>query len=204
MVIAMQYANKSVDKCLLQRLSTSYRQWWFIALPHEEKWKQVIPVSWFYDPLHIPDERHCINHIAHPQRVRSIGGVYIHYRYIRRLLSVCCRCSAADRWPGEAREPARKRNVSVVTVSRDALKPLWAVVYAVAWDDLSTYPEARSSKQIHEWSTKDPLKIPISLQTLSLMGRDHDHISCGMLLINCNMLMISCIQWSIYWSKLMT
>ncbi|WP_215250194.1 hypothetical protein, partial [Escherichia coli] len=35
----------SVDKCLLQRLSTSYKQWWFIALPHEEKWKQVIPVS---------------------------------------------------------------------------------------------------------------------------------------------------------------
>lgn len=33
------------DKCLLQRLSTSYKQWWFIALPHEEKWKQVIPVS---------------------------------------------------------------------------------------------------------------------------------------------------------------
>ncbi|EFI4175642.1 hypothetical protein DXE50_01965 (plasmid) [Escherichia coli O145] len=29
----------------LQRLSTSYKQWWFIALPHEEKWKQVIPVS---------------------------------------------------------------------------------------------------------------------------------------------------------------
>ncbi len=45
MVIAMQYANKSVDKCLLQRLSTSYKQWWFIALPYEEKWKQVIPVS---------------------------------------------------------------------------------------------------------------------------------------------------------------
>ncbi|AXI38150.1 Hypothetical protein FORC64_p321 (plasmid) [Escherichia coli] len=41
----MQYANKSVDKCLLQRLSTSYKQWWFIALPYEEKWKQVIPVS---------------------------------------------------------------------------------------------------------------------------------------------------------------
>lgn len=37
--------DKSVDKCLLQRLSTSYKQWWFIALPHEEKWKQVIPVS---------------------------------------------------------------------------------------------------------------------------------------------------------------
>ncbi|OSJ97293.1 hypothetical protein L082_26792, partial [Escherichia coli SHECO001] len=35
----------SVDKCLLQRLSTSYKQWWFIALPHEEKWKQVMPVS---------------------------------------------------------------------------------------------------------------------------------------------------------------
>ncbi|EIF9078603.1 hypothetical protein H2R20_005428, partial [Escherichia coli] len=33
------------DKCLLQRLSTSYKQWWFIALPHEEKWKQVMPVS---------------------------------------------------------------------------------------------------------------------------------------------------------------
>ncbi len=45
MVIAMQYANKSVDKCLLQRLSTPYKQWWFIALPHEEKWKQVVPVS---------------------------------------------------------------------------------------------------------------------------------------------------------------
>ena len=45
MVIAMQYANKSVGKFLLQRLSTSYKQWWFIALPHEEKWKQVVPVS---------------------------------------------------------------------------------------------------------------------------------------------------------------
>lgn len=45
MVIAMQYANKSVDKCLLQRLSLSYKQWWFIALPHEEKCKQVVPVS---------------------------------------------------------------------------------------------------------------------------------------------------------------
>lgn len=45
MVIAMQYANKSVDKCLLQRLSPSYKQWWFIALPHEEKCKQVVPVS---------------------------------------------------------------------------------------------------------------------------------------------------------------
>ncbi|WP_150373165.1 hypothetical protein, partial [Escherichia coli] len=42
---SLQDSRGGSDKCLLQRLSTSYKQWWFIALPHEEKWKQVIPVS---------------------------------------------------------------------------------------------------------------------------------------------------------------
>ena len=138
-------------------------------------------------PLH---KSHCTSSESTQYR-RGIYTLSVYQATSVCMLSVL----AADRWPGEAREPARKRNVSVVTVSRYALKPFHkTVVCAVLREDLSTYPEARSSKQIHEWSIKDPLKIPIPLQTLPLMLQNHDHISCGMLLINCNKLMISCIK----------